>query len=138
MKFFSFHCSMQFNNDSTTSRMYFCAGFLVLLKSIKINLVCFSHKWLQDFTCRGYLITTKSVFRYGYKMPQGCSLVFYRLWSLIKIMIKVKLDWRNIISTETQLNQITFHNQQSHLASWHTKVCTFIKHTICESLVKIQ
>ena len=36
-----------------------------------------------------------------------------------------------------QLNQRTFHNLQSHLACWHTKMFTLIRHTICESLVKI-
>ena len=55
-----------------------------------------------------------------------------------------------ILSTEYQmyyktLNSVkipkkhreAFHNLQTHLACRHTKVCAFIKHTICESLVII-
>ena len=38
---------------------------------------------------------------------------------------------------KTQLNQRTRHNLQSHLACWHTKMCTVIRNTICESLVNI-
>ena len=40
------------------------------------------------------------------------------------------------IPKRTQLNQRTFHNLQSDLASWYTEIRTSIKHTICESLVK--
>ena len=41
-------------------------------------------------------------------------------------------------SQKMQLNRRIFHNLQSHLACWHIKMCTSIKHTICESLMKIQ
>ena len=37
-----------------------------------------------------------------------------------------------------QLNQRTLYNQQSYLAEWHSKMCTLIRHTIYEGLVKIQ
>ena len=40
-------------------------------------------------------------------------------------------------SQKTQIKWKTFHNLQSHLACCHTKICTLIRHTICESLVKI-
>ena len=33
---------------------------------------------------------------------------------------------------------MTYHNLQSHLPRWYTKICTLIRHTICESLVKMQ
>ena len=39
---------------------------------------------------------------------------------------------------KTQLNQITFHKLQLLLACLQTKICTLIRNTICESLVKIQ
>ena len=39
---------------------------------------------------------------------------------------------------ETQLNQRTFLNMQSHLACWHTKMCTLMRNTIFENLVKIK
>ena len=34
-------------------------------------------------------------------------------------------------------NQEEFHNLQSHLACWYVKLCLFIRHTFCESLVMI-
>ena len=37
-----------------------------------------------------------------------------------------------------QLNQRTFLYLQLHLVCWHSKMNTFNKNTICESLVKIQ
>ena len=37
-----------------------------------------------------------------------------------------------------QLNQRTFHNLLLHLECWHTKMCTLIRYTICDSVVKIQ
>ena len=42
------------------------------------------------------------------------------------------------IPKKTQLNQNAFHNLQSHLAYRYIKLCTLIRHTICESLVEIQ
>ena len=41
------------------------------------------------------------------------------------------------ISKNTKLNKRTCHNLQSHLACLHIKMCTLIKHSICESMVKI-
>ena len=41
-------------------------------------------------------------------------------------------------SQKTQLNRRTFHNRKSYFAYWHIKMCTLIRHTICESLAKIQ
>ena len=41
-------------------------------------------------------------------------------------------------SQKNVLNQRIFHNLQSHLACWYTIICTFIRYTVCESLVDIQ
>ena len=41
------------------------------------------------------------------------------------------------VSKQTHLNQITFHNLQSHLAYQHTKLWVLFRHTLYKNLVKI-
>ena len=43
-----------------------------------------------------------------------------------------------ISKKKNALNQRIFHKMQSHLAFQHIKMCKLIRHTICESLVKLQ
>ena len=57
------------------------------------------------------------------------------VWRNHKSLIKL---FRLKIPKKTQLNKRTFHNLQSHLACWQIKMCTLIRLTICECLVKIQ
>ena len=42
------------------------------------------------------------------------------------------------IPQKKTVNQRNFHSLQEHLACWHTKMCTMIRHIICKILVQIQ
>ena len=82
--------------------------------------------------CQFYMKMSKKtvIHKLTSAMPKFCN--FYILLS--KLVICESLAKKIL---KCNKNQWAFHNLQLHLAFRHIKRCVLIKHTICESLVKI-
>ena len=80
---------------------------------VKRHSIACSHIWYIDISVCVYWLHTLSI--------GMCLLITYT----------INESWK-------QLNQRNFHNLESHLAGWYIRMCSLIRHKICESFVKKQ